>query len=186
MREGYAFLDEKCLLLAGEIVVELGRYAAAARDVRDASAEATRALVAAVARHGLEGLQVHPAGDLGGAHLEQRRRSLMGVPLADATFSSPQAIHAAAVDASPEARRCRIACMTLVERATALGSTVGNLERLSADYQRSLRRARALDDVLLPDISRTADELETRLEELEREEAMSMSRAAGTPANAAA
>src|SRR5664279_195722 len=27
MREGYVFLDEKCLLLAGEILRELGRYA---------------------------------------------------------------------------------------------------------------------------------------------------------------
>ena len=32
MHEGYVFLDEKCLLLAGEILRELGRYAALGGD----------------------------------------------------------------------------------------------------------------------------------------------------------
>jgi V/A-type H+-transporting ATPase subunit D len=54
----------------------------------------------------------------------------------------------------------------------------GNLERLSIEYQRSLRRARALADVLLPEISRVARELETRLEELDQEDAIFMSRSA--------
>lgn len=64
MRQGHEFLDEKCLLLAGEIVRELDRYAKLERDLVAASTAATRALAAAVARHGLEGLQVYPAGDL--------------------------------------------------------------------------------------------------------------------------
>ncbi|HTP45672.1 MAG TPA: V-type ATP synthase subunit D [Casimicrobiaceae bacterium] len=180
MREGYVFLDEKCLLLAAEIVAELDRYAALARAVRQASEEATWALVAAVARHGLDGLQLYPAGDLGEARLEQRQRSLMGVRLVDAAFVAPLASRPPAIDASPEAERCRIACLALVDRATALAAVTGNLERLSFEYQRSLRRARALADVLLPELTRVAVELETRLEELEQEDAIWMSRAAGS------
>jgi len=180
MREGYVFLDEKCLLLAAEIVAELDRYAVLARAVRQASEEATWALVAAVARHGLDGLQLYPAGDLGEARLERRQRSLMGVRLVDAAFVAPLASRPPAIDASPEAEHCRIACLALVDRAIALAAVTGNLERLSFEYQRSLRRARALADVLLPELTRVAVELETRLEELEQEDAIWMSRAAGS------
>jgi V/A-type H+-transporting ATPase subunit D len=180
MREGYVFLDEKCLLLAAEIVAELGRYAVLARALRQASDEATRALVAAIARHGLDGLQLYPAGDLRAARLEQRHRSLMGVRLVEATFSTPFLSYPPAIDASPEAERCRIACTALVGHAAALAAVTGNLERLSLEYQRSLRRARALADVLLPEITRVAGELETRLEELEQEDAIWMSRSSRT------
>ena len=63
MHEGYVFLDEKCLLLAGEILRQLQDHARlkAVFDARHAQALDT--LAAAVARHGLEGLQVHPAAD---------------------------------------------------------------------------------------------------------------------------
>jgi len=178
MREGYVFLDEKCLLLAAEIVAELVRYSALARALRQASDEVTRALVAAIARHGLDGLQLYPAGDLDDARLAQRQRSLMGVRLVEATFSTQAASAPPAIDASPEAERCRIACTALVGHAVALAAVTGNLERLSLEYQRSLRRARALADVLLPEIARVAGELETRLEELEQEDAIWMSRSA--------
>lgn len=180
MREGHVFLDEKCLLLAAEIVAELGRYAVLATALREASGEATRALVAAIARHGLDGLQLYPAADLSAARAEQRQRSLMGVRLVEAAFVAPLASRPPAVDPSPEAEHCRIACLALVDRATALAAVTGNLERLSFEYQRSLRRARALADVLLPEVTRVAVELETRLEELEQEDAIWMSRAAGS------
>ncbi len=178
MHEGYVFLDEKCLLLAAEIVAELGRYATLAQTLRDASDEATRALASAVSRHGLEGLQLYPAGDLSDARLEARQRSLMGVRLVEAAFRAPPASHPPAIDASPEAERCRAACVALIGRATALAAVAGNLERLSIEYQRTLRRARALADVLLPEIARITTELETRLEELEQEDAIWMSRSA--------
>ena len=62
MHEGYVFLDEKCLLLAGEILRELARHAGArARACAPRTRRRWRALQAALARHGLEGLQVQPA-----------------------------------------------------------------------------------------------------------------------------
>jgi V/A-type H+-transporting ATPase subunit D len=145
MREGYVFLDEKCLLLAGEIVTELGRYTVLANALRDAAGEATRALAAAVARHGLEGLQVHPAGDLREMRIAQRQRTLMGVRLVEASLVGPLPARVGAIDASPEAERCRAAFVGILHHATALAAVAGNLERLSLEYRRSLRRARALD-----------------------------------------
>ena len=64
MHEGYVFLDEKCLLLAGEILAELGRYARLRRALLSLHEAALDALRAAVLRHGLEGLQVYPPADL--------------------------------------------------------------------------------------------------------------------------
>jgi len=52
MREGYVFLDEKCLLLAGEMLRQLQRHAALQATLAQANERALRALQAAVARHG--------------------------------------------------------------------------------------------------------------------------------------
>lgn len=178
MRQGHEFLDEKCLLLAGEIVRELDRYAKLERDLVAASTAATRALAAAVARHGLEGLQVYPAGDLSRARFGRRQRSLMGVRLIEASLAADLRVAAQPVDPSPEAERCRLACVEVMEQAAALSAVAGNLERLSLEYQRSLRRARAIADVILPEMERVTRDLETRIEELEQEDATFMSRAA--------
>jgi V/A-type H+-transporting ATPase subunit D len=50
----------------------------------------------------------------------------------------------------------------------------GNLERLQLEYRRAVRRARALQDVLLPELDRSIGEIEARLEELEQEDAIWM------------
>ena len=63
MHEGYVFLDEKCLLLAGEMLRELARYAALQRAFLAALARRrSRRCSARSRRHGLDGLQVLPAG----------------------------------------------------------------------------------------------------------------------------
>lgn len=174
MREGYVFLDEKCLLLAGEILRELDRHAALARAVRAAHDRAASALHAALARHGADGLAVYPAGNLSVSSVVSDRRAVMGVPLQDAAWQPGGIAPPAAVHRSPEAEACRDACVALVAAAAPLAAVAGNLERLSAEYQRAVRRARALEDVLLPELDRTLWQVETRLEELEQEEAIAM------------
>jgi len=176
MREGYVFLDEKCLLLAGAIMTELARYNALARALAAAHAAATDALRAAVARHGLEGLAVYPAAPQADARLDVQRRSVMGVPLQDAAWRPAEMPAPAAAHPSPEAEACRRAYAATVAAAAAVGAVAGNLERLSLEYRRSVRRARALQDVLLPELDRTLAGIETRLEELEQEDAISMRR----------
>ena len=86
MREGYVFLDEKCLLLAGEMLRELARWTERQRAFAATWERAVAALQAAVARHGLEGLQVYPPADLGTAKVRRATRSLMGVALQDAEW----------------------------------------------------------------------------------------------------
>jgi V/A-type H+/Na+-transporting ATPase subunit D len=176
MRDGYVFLDEKCLLLAAEILRELVRHDALRKRFLAAYATAVAALQAAVARHGLHGLQVYPPADLSQAELQRESRTLMGVRLQDATLRAGAPAAAPAIDTSPEAEACRRAFAALLEAAAPLAAVAGNLARLSLEYRRSVRRAHALQDVLLPELGGTIAELETRLEELEQEDAIWMRR----------
>jgi len=173
MQEGYVFLDEKCLLLASEILRELEHQARLQRELLALHERARAALRAAVLRHGLQGLQVYPAGDLGAAPLRVRARALMGVRLQEAALDATAAVRAPpSVERSPEGEACRDAFAAVVSAAAALAAVAGNLERLSLEYRRSVRRARALQDVMLPELDGTIADIENRLEELERDEAI--------------
>ncbi len=174
MHEGYVFLDEKCLLLAGEILRQLALHAQLQRAADAAQQAALAALQAAVARHGLQGLQVYPAAALDDGPLILQPSSLMGVRLQQGRWPAAAGAAAPAVDASPEAEACRQAFAAVLAASTPLAAVAGNLERLSAEYRRSVRRARALQDVMLPELDRALVDIEGRLEELEQEDAVWM------------
>ena len=174
MHEGYVFLDEKCLLLAAEILRELTRYGALRRDFIALHSTAIHALEAAIARHGLHGLQIYPAASVAGARLKDTQRTVMGVRVQSVALDVGAVAELSAVDPSPEGDSCRRAFASLLAPAASLAALAGNLERLSLEYQRSARRARALQDVLLPELDRSVYEIESRLEELEQEDAIWM------------
>jgi len=178
MHEGYVFLDEKCLLLAGEILRQLQAHAALQRTLNAAQDRTVAALQAAVARHGLHGLQVAPAAGDGGRVLQRESTALMGVKLQAASLQGRADAAPAAVDASPELEACREAHAALMAAAVPLAAVAGNLERLSAEYRRAVRRARALQDVMLPELDRTIGDFEGRLEEMDQEEAVWMRKGA--------
>lgn len=182
MVEGHAFLDEKCLVIAGEIVRELALYQQLEQQLQALSRAAAHTLQAAIARHGLDELAVHPAPDLAGLALGQATRSVMGVKLLSTSLNAPPAFPALPTWSSPEAQACREAYASLLAAAPQLGAVAGNLERLSEEYRRSIRRARALNEVLIPETNRTLDTLETGLEDLEREDAIAMRLGARTAA----
>ncbi|MDO9285619.1 MAG: V-type ATP synthase subunit D [Aquabacterium sp.] len=176
MHEGYVFLDEKCLLLAGEILRQLALHARLQQRFAQLHADAVAALQSAVARHGLQGLQVHPPADLAGTLVPITARALMGVRLQAATWQAGD--HAAAVNdavmPSPEAKACQQTFAAAMAIGVELAAVSGNLERLSFEYRRSVRRARALQDVMLPELDHVIGDIEGRLEELEQEDAIWM------------
>ena len=106
----------------------------------------------------------------------------MGVRLLSAEIVGDALPPVAPTDFSPEAEACRQAYVALLEQAAALAALSGNLERLYVEYKRASRRARALQDVILPELDRSIAELETRLEELEQEDAIWMRRGVRTEA----
>jgi V/A-type H+-transporting ATPase subunit D len=170
MQEGYVFLDEKCLLLAGAMLRELRAYEALLAELHALQGEAAAALRAAVMRHGLEGLQCYPPLALPRDAVAIRSRPLLGVALQDAALAGAPAV-LPPVDPSSEAETCRASHSKLLEKLVALAAHSGNLERLYREYRRTARRARALQDVLLPEVNGTVREFEARLEELEQDEA---------------
>lgn len=174
MHEGYVFLDEKCLLLAGEILRQLAQYSRQRQAFLALHDAADSALQAAVARHGLQGLQVYPALDLHDASVQRQVRPLMGVALQSARWEPRAGPAATAVNESPEAQACREAFAAMVAAAVPMAAVSGNLQRLSMEYRRAVRRARALQDVMLPDLDRSLYDIESRLEELEQEDATNM------------
>jgi V/A-type H+-transporting ATPase subunit D len=184
MQEGYRFLDEKRLILASEILAALGVYSKELAAFRADYAAAGKALRAAVARHGLEGLSVYPPAPHPEEEVRLSERSVLGVRVQETQWpKSPAPGFGAeppeAVDRSPEGDACRAAFLVLIPRCVRLADLAANLERLRAEYARTARRARAMEDVLLPEIDATLAAIDTALEELEREEAVRVRRTAG-------
>lgn len=169
MREGYAFLDEKCLLLAGRMLAEVRRWRTLTRELAALQSNAQAQLAAAIARHGLNGLQVYAAA-ASTQPLATERNDLLGVTLLVAHLAGEAPDPPPAVHPSPEAQACRRAFAAVMAKLIEMAAVSGNLARLYAEYRKTVRRVRALQDVLLPELERTLSEIETSLEELEQDE----------------
>lgn len=172
MHEGYEFLDEKRLLLAAEMLRELKRYESLWAEFQKSLQDATNALRETVSRHGFEGVQIYPAARLADAAFEIEPQSLLGVRLQQAKLRASLGATPEAINPSPEAEHCRRVFLVVIEQSATLAAIDGNLERLRHEYRRTERRARALEDVLLPEITGTIHDLESRLEEVDQEEAI--------------
>jgi V/A-type H+-transporting ATPase subunit D len=173
VREGYGFLDEKRIMLASEILDQLRHYDAGFRRYTDCQAEAAAALGAAAARHGLDGLAVYPARDVREATLEIDNRRFLGVAQIAAKWDDTAAgATYAPVNPSPEARHCAALFARLLGHAAELAAIAGNLRRLAAEYGRTERRARALENVVLPEIDESVRFVGEQLDAVDQEEAI--------------
>lgn len=173
LAEGHAFLDEKCLVLAAEML----RQAAKCRELREAVGRAadvaSSRLAAAASRHGLEALACLPPGAARDG-ITLGSRPVMGVDVLDSAFLRDASPAAMPAHSSPEARECALAFRELVAAAAVLAGASTSLERLAREYRRTIRRARAVGEVLLPAADRDVAGMEAQLEDLEREEAIQM------------
>jgi len=173
--EAYDFLDEKRLLLAAELLRQLEAYASLGARIEALAQTAGHQLAAAVGHHGLEGLSVYPAAVLAGAQVGMTQRNFMGVTLVDTSLDEAPAETAArrvAANPSPEAERCGAAFSELLQPAVRLAGISGNLYRLQAEYRITERRARALENVIIPEIEQALRVMDTHLEELDFEDAV--------------
>ncbi len=171
VKEGYDFLDEKRLLLASELLRELSHYEKRLAEFMELHDKAREAASTAMVRHGLHGLQVYPAEPLENARFQVTTQSYLGVSVSEGELSlaaAEQSSHAELP--SPEAENCRKLFNEMLPLAAVLAAIVGNLLRLVEEYRRTERRARALEDVLLPEIEETLHEILAHLEDTDLEE----------------
>ncbi len=172
MRQGYEFLDEKRVLLAAEMLRQLRALEARSAAFRDELTAAAAALAAAVERHGLEHLLVYPASPTPPARTRDRR-VFLGIPLLEVRSAAEAAVEEpAAIDPSPEAKACRASFERLLHSAAEIGARAGNLRRLAREYRRTERRAKALENVLLPEVEGAIKYVEELLETMDRDDAV--------------
>ena len=175
IEEGYTFLDEKLVMLAQELLRRLAAYEQARQAFRQRQAAAHAALAAAIGRHGLEGVQVYPPRPMQGARLHWQRRDFLGVRLleeAGLEAGGGSAATRAPVRPSAEAEACAARFEEVTEAGAGLAVEAANLRRLLAEYERTEQRARALDNVILPEVRQAERRMGERLEESEQEEAV--------------
>jgi V/A-type H+/Na+-transporting ATPase subunit D len=181
VREGFEFLDEKRVILAQEMLrrLQAWREARARYDAMHETAAA--ALARALGRHGLDGLGIYPVLRLEEASVALREHRFLGVNLLDGAFDTGRDDRLAAppaVNPSPEAERCREAFSALLPLAFEMAVMRASLERLVAEYIRTERRARALENVVLPEIEGSLRFMDEQLEAMDQEEAIRVRNAA--------
>jgi V/A-type H+-transporting ATPase subunit D len=180
VREGHALLDEKRMLLAAEILAGLRRYRELRAGWLAGLAEARRALAAAVRRHGFDNLSVHPARRGPFAALSLRRHRLLGLALVDAELELaevPPEFDPA--ETSPEVSDCSARFQELAAQAAVIGGLALSLRVMARDYVRTERRARALENVILPEIDADLRFVEAQLESIDQEESIRVREARG-------
>jgi V/A-type H+-transporting ATPase subunit D len=171
VKEGYELLDEKRIRLVAEIRSQLARLRHWQAILRTGQEAARLALVAALNRHGIDELSGYPTLSPDDAALEFARTRLFGLDLLESRW------HGGAVNStgspvvpSPEALACARKHRSLLEPLVAIAVCSLNLRRLMREYVRTERRARAIENVLLPEIESTLKFIDEQLEILDQEE----------------
>jgi V/A-type H+/Na+-transporting ATPase subunit D len=171
VKEGYELLDEKRIRLVAEIRAQLGRLRRWQAEVHKARDAAHAALTAALNRHGMDELAVYPALSDDEGELKFARTRLFGLELLDAQWHAGAArLTEQPVNPSPEARDCARYYRALLEPLVMTAVCSLNLRRLMAEYVRTERRARAIENVLLPEIEWSLKYIGEQLELLDQEE----------------
>jgi V/A-type H+-transporting ATPase subunit D len=179
VQEGYELLDEKRVMLATEILRDLRAHDAAQTTLDRLWSGAREALAGAIEIHGFEDLTVEPPCLLDAVLLRRAERSFLGLRLAEASLdAAPCVPDTPPVRSTPELKRCAMAFRHLTGELVAQAARAANLRRLIDEYRRTERRARALENVLLPEIDHSLKFIEEQLDAVDQEEAVRVRNAA--------
>jgi V/A-type H+-transporting ATPase subunit D len=169
--EAYDFLDEKRLLLAAELLKNLNQYEELLTEYKRVHQSARAALIRTIERHGLHGTQIYPSHFLADSTLQSTSSQFMGVSLLKSRLEMPDEQEPLRIsNASPEASASADLFVELTTLVAVLASLSGNLHRLLAEYRRTERRARALENVVIPEINETLMKMSVQLEEMDQED----------------
>jgi V/A-type H+-transporting ATPase subunit D len=181
VQEGYELLDEKRVLLATQMLRQLRHYLALQDQIGAHEMDARTALETAVDAYGFDELTVEPKLSLENSLVRSEVRTFLGIHLVEAgldetgTVAKPPSLLPL-----PEARGCADAFRRLIAGHVAAAACAGNLRRLAHEYTRTERRARALENVVLPEIDVSLRFIEEQLDAVDQEEAVRVRNAAGS------
>jgi len=174
VQEGYQLLDEKRILLAGQIRRELARLRGLHSVLRAAEAAARTALVAALGRHGLDALSVHRPDSLADFDLVVARSRFLGLQLPDARLVRAHGAEAVGSTGrsvgSAEIAECIRAHRALLESVFALAVSSLRVRRLIREFVRTERRTRAIENILVPELRGAVQFVEEQLDAMDQEE----------------
>ena len=173
IEQGYRFLDEKRMQLAREMLHRLASWEAIVDKLRLVESNAREVLVEAVTAHGLADLAAYPAATASSVDWSVGEANFLGLGLPDASLSIalsgtrepaalPRPLAASVAD--------HYACV--VEIAAESAAMITSLMRLEAEYKRTERSVRALENVVMTEILEQEKSTEEELAELEQEEAV--------------
>ena len=178
VQEGYELLDEKRVLLATEMLRQLRHYLALRDDLSQNEQQARTALDAATDAYGFDDLTVEPKLSLDEALVRSDVRAFLGIHLVEAALDEVGGVQPPSLQPLPEARGCARAFRRLIAGHVAMSACAGNLRRLAREYTRTERRARALENVVLPEIDVSLRFVEEQLDAVDQEEAVRVRNAA--------
>jgi V/A-type H+-transporting ATPase subunit D len=192
VQEGFKLLDEKRILLATEIHRQLQHFRLLKSASQTAEEAARAAFAAALNCNGLDELAVYPPLPLDDEALSITRSNLLGLPLLEAQLgkkaarpeepmqtrsatsprddASQPTAHDQPVNPTPEALRCALAYRRWLALGVELAACSLNLRRLTREYVRTERRARAIENILLPEIDTALKFMDEQLESMDQEE----------------
>jgi V/A-type H+-transporting ATPase subunit D len=178
VQEGYELLDEKRVLLATEMLRQLRHYLALQDDLSQHEQQARTALDAATDAYGFDDLTVEPRLSLDEALVRSDVQAFLGIHLVEAALEEVGGVQPPSLQPLPEARGCARAFRRLIAGHVAMSACAGNLRRLAREYTRTERRARALENVVLPEIDVSLRFVEEQLDAVDQEEAVRVRNAA--------
>jgi V/A-type H+-transporting ATPase subunit D len=163
------------LLLAAELLAQLKRYESLRQQQDSLQQQATRALGSAISCHGLQGLSVYPAPAIDQWQLDKQQHNFMGVYLMTTRLAIQQqedTVRNQPCYPTPEAQQCRELWLELIKLNAILAGVSTSIHRLLAEYRKTERRARALENIILPELDHLLIEMTSHLEEMEQEDAV--------------
>jgi V/A-type H+-transporting ATPase subunit D len=129
------------------------------------------ALARALARHGLDDLYAAPPARFRSLAPEVKSRNLLGVRVDEGAAAPEVELPVrAAVEPTPELRTLAADYRELVGKLFAQAVAQGTLLRLADEYERTERRARALENVLLPELEDRLRFMGEQLEAMDQED----------------
>lgn len=172
--EGYELLDEKRVLLATEILRRLAAHRILKKEWLARYREARESLGAAIAAHGIEDLQLYPIAPRDFRIVTSARRVAGTVTTEPEAVELLPAAHAAApaVWPSTEVETCAAVFVEVVTLGARAAIAEQNVRRLAREYVRTDRRARALENVLMPELDAMLRFIDEQLEYIDTEEAV--------------